>query len=156
MWKHAGTGGWPRARSRLARNGRMGLRQPSSARIRWNDLEEGSEVAVMFWSASSRRPMPFLENMRELARRGTRVEVATPCGSVDGTIASVFEDHLTVLSGGVRHHMRLDRICSVREGGRTRQTAGRRREADSGMEPKRDSEPAPDELNGRVANGAEA
>lgn len=110
----------------------------------------------MFWSASPRRPMPFLEHMRELSRRGTRVEVATPCGSVDGRIEGVFEDHLTVLSAGVRHHMRLDQICSVREGGRTRQPGGRRKETEAGSEAKPDLEPAPDEPARSVANGVEA
>ncbi|BAS27808.1 DUF2642 domain-containing protein [Limnochorda pilosa] len=73
----------------------------------------------MVWRSWQLKPSPgtgtFAAHMAGLVNR--EVEVATTCGRLAGTVAAAFRDHLVLLDGRrVRHHVRYEEICWVREG----------------------------------------
>ncbi|HEY8449176.1 MAG TPA: DUF2642 domain-containing protein [Bacillota bacterium] len=53
----------------------------------------------------------FLEHLHRL--EGHEVTVATTCGTVRGQLADVYSDHILVVSGRERHHIRVATICWV-------------------------------------------
>lgn len=58
-------------------------------------------------------PFTFTEHMRDLV--GRRIQVATQCGTLEGTLREVFPDHILITVDNTNVHILLSGICFVGE-----------------------------------------
>lgn len=58
-------------------------------------------------------PFMFTEHMRELV--GQRIQVATNCGTLEGTLREVYPDHILITVDNTNVHVLLSGICFVSE-----------------------------------------